>query len=163
MSGVRIRPGTAADGELLADLVTELAVYEKLAPPDNEARERLALDAFGATRRVHVLFAEDESGPLGYALYLFTYSTILARPTLWLEDLFVRPSGRKRGAGAALFRAVAAEAVALKCGRMEWAVLKWNRMAIDFYDGIGAWSLDEWQTYRLDGDKLRTVAAGGRA
>jgi GNAT superfamily N-acetyltransferase len=81
---------------------------------------------------------------------------------MFLEDVFVRPEARGRGVGAALVRAVARAAEEGGCGRMEWMVLKWNKLAIDFYDGLGAWSLDEWQAYRLDGARLRAVSRGER-
>jgi GNAT superfamily N-acetyltransferase len=95
---------------------------------------------------------------VGYATYYFTYSTFLARPTLYLEDIFVMPSYRGRGAGRALFRACAAEAVRRGCGRMEWQVLDWNAPAIEFYQRSGARLLDDWRVCRLTGDALAAAA-----
>lgn len=160
MSATRIVPATRDDLPTLLDLVDALADYEKLDRPDAAARERLARDGFGDAPRFRVLLGYLDGVAVGYALFFPTYSSFLARPTMYLEDLFVRPEARGHGIGAALFRAVAAEAVASECGRMEWMVLKWNRLAIDFYDGLGAWSLDEWQAYRLQGEALGAVADG---
>ena len=98
--------------------------------------------------------------PVGFALYFFTYSTFLGRPSLYLEDLFVRPEERGRGGGKALLSALAKIAVARGCGRMEWAVLDWNRPAIRLYKRLGAGLRKEWSTFRLTGDAL--ALAGSR-
>lgn len=158
MSDALIRPGTSRDAEALLALVSALADYEKLPPPDDAARERLVCDGFGPEPRYQLLFAEAGGHPVGYALFFETYSSFLARPTLYLEDLFVLPAHRGSGLGAGLFRAVAREAVRRECGRMEWAVLTWNRLAIDFYARAGAESLTDWQTCRLAGEALCAVA-----
>lgn len=158
-----VRPASAADASRLLALICALAEFEQLAPPPEDARQRLLRDAFGPTPRFHVLLAVSGGEAVGYALFFETYSTFLARPTLYLEDLFVLPDHRTAGHGARLFRAVAAEAVRRGCGRMEWSVLRWNRLAIDFYDRLGAAPLDEWQTYRLDGGALARAGAGTEA
>jgi GNAT superfamily N-acetyltransferase len=95
---------------------------------------------------------------IGFALYFFTYSTFLARPTLYLEDLFVLPEERGRGAGRALLRALARIAVRRRCGRMEWAVLDWNTPSIRFYRRLGAGLRREWLLTRLTGAPLRRLA-----
>lgn len=153
----RIRAAEAVDGPVLLGLIEALADYEKLARPAADARERLVRDAFGPTPRFQVLLAELEGRAVGYALFFETYSSFLALPTLYLEDLFVLPDARGGGHGARLIRAAAAEAVRRGCGRMEWSVLTWNRLAIDFYDRLGAIPLKEWQVYRLDGERLARV------
>lgn len=154
-----IRPATAADAGAFLDLVDALADYEKLARPTPEARERLVADAFGARKRIDVYLAEDGAGPpVGYAIVLESYSSFLALPTLYLEDLFVVPQARRRGIGRAFFRHLAGEAVRRGCGRMEWVVLDWNATAIDFYEKLGARRLAEWETYRLTADQLRDIA-----
>jgi GNAT superfamily N-acetyltransferase len=158
MTDPRIRPGTPADADTLLALVAGLADYEKLPPPDAAARDRLVRDAFGEHPRFRLLFAEVDGRAAGYALFFDTYSSFLARPTLFLEDLFVLPNYRGTGLGGALLRAVAAEAVRLDYGRMEWAVLNWNQLAIDFYQRLGAEMLTDWQVCRLSGDTLRAVA-----
>ena len=157
MSGT-VRPAAAADAACLLELVDALADYEKLERPAPDARERLVQDAFGPRPRFDVLLAEGADGPAGYALFFETYSSFRARPTLWLEDLFVRPEQRGAGHGLRLFRSVAAETHRRGCARMEWNVLRWNQLAIDFYARLGAAPLDEWQTYRLDGPALDAVA-----
>lgn len=162
MSAVEVTAATRGDVPVLLDLIDALADYEKLARPDAEARARLARDGFGERPRFRTLIARVDGVPVGYALFFETYSSFLARPTMYLEDVFVRPEARGLGAGSALFRAVARAAVEAGCGRMEWMVLRWNRLAIDFYDALGARPLDEWQTYRLDGERLGAVARGER-
>ena len=157
MSGT-VRPATVADAAHLLELVDALAEYEKLERPTPDARERLVQDAFGPRPRFGVLLAEGAEGLAGYALFFEIYSSFRARPTLWLEDLFVRPERRGGGHGLRLFRAVAAEAHRRGCARMEWNVLRWNQLAIDFYVRLGAAPLDEWQTYRLEGPALDAIA-----
>ena len=157
---MRVRRLRADDVPRLLDLIDGLADYEKLPRPDAAARERLARDARGRSARFRTLLAEIDPAtpPVGYASYFFTYSTFLARPTLYLEDIFVLPEHRGLGAGRALFRACAAEAVRHGCGRMEWQVLDWNAPAIDFYRRSGARLLEEWRVCRLTGDPLAAAA-----
>jgi GNAT superfamily N-acetyltransferase len=164
---VRVRRLRSEDVPRLLDLIDGLADYEKLPRPDAAARQRLARDAAGRSARFRTLLAElrpaapgggPEAQVVGYAVYFLTYSTFLARPTLYLEDIFVQPEHRGRGAGRALFRACAAEAVRRGCGRMEWLVLDWNRPAIDFYRRSGAVLLEEWRVCRLTGPALAAAA-----
>jgi len=156
---IEVREATAADLPALLALVDALADYEKLVRPDTDARERLARDGFGERRRFETYLGLLDGRPAGYALHFETYSSFLARPTMFLEDLFVLPEARGHRLGLALFRAVAAKAAARECGRMEWMVLTWNRLAIDFYDRLGATPLDGWRAYRLDGAALGALAA----
>jgi len=155
---VRVRPATAADVPAFLALVDGLADYERLPRPDPDARCRLAVDAQATPPRFHLLLAEVAGAIAGYAVWFLTYSTFLALATLYLEDLFVLPDARGRGAGAALFRACAEEAVRQGCGRMEWSVLAWNRPSMDFYEARGARHMSDWLLFRLDGDALRRVA-----
>ena len=155
-----VRPLARTDVPALLDLVDALADYEHLPRPTDEARARLEVDATASPPRFEVLLAEVDGSVAGYAIYFWTYSTFLARPTLYLEDLFVRPEARQRGAGAALFDACAAEAVRHEAGRMEWQVLDWNEPSLAFYRRKGARHLAEWQTFRLDGDVLRAYGTG---
>ena len=156
---VTVRRAVPSDGAALLDLVTALAEYEKLPPPDAHARERLLRDGLGPSPRYELLFGELDGRAVGYAIFFFTYSTFLARPTLYLEDLFVRPEVRQHGVGGALLRALADTAVREGCGRMEWAALTWNRLAIDFYERLGARALEEWRTFRLEGGAIAALAA----
>lgn len=158
----RVRAAGPEDAPAIVALIDALADYEKLPRPEAGARARLLEDGFGATPRFHALIAEtgEPPAPVGYALYFETYSSFLARPTLYLEDLFVVPAARRGGHGIALFRALARVARSRGCARMEWSVLKWNRLAIDFYDHLGAAPLSEWQPYRLEGEALDRAAGG---
>jgi GNAT superfamily N-acetyltransferase len=144
-----IRKATPDDTAELLKLIDALAEYEKLDPPDDAARERLAGD-LNTGRRFDAYFAVQEQRPVGYAIVMETYSSFLALPTLYLEDLFVLPEFRGRGIGSALFDAMAEEARHRGCGRMEWVVLDWNAPAIAFYEKRGASRLVDWLTYRLD-------------
>jgi GNAT superfamily N-acetyltransferase len=155
----RVRALSAADIDTFLDLIDALADYERLPRPDAEARQRLAKDALADPPRFSVLLAEANNDVVGYAVYFFTYSTFLARPTLYLEDLFVTPAARGKGAGLALFRACVAEAVRNDCGRMEWQVLTWNTPSIDFYERLGARRLADWHGFRLDQAGLAAIAA----
>ncbi|HEX7242237.1 MAG TPA: GNAT family N-acetyltransferase [Longimicrobiaceae bacterium] len=157
---VVVRPASRGDAEVFLALVDALADYEKLDRPTPEARERLLADAFGDRPRIGVHLLELEGRAVGYTITLETYSSFLALPTLYLEDLFVLPEARKRGAGRAAFRFLAGEAVRRGCGRMEWQVLDWNQLAIDFYDRLGARRMTEWYTYRLTAEQLREAAEG---
>lgn len=156
---VVVRGFQAADVPRLLELIDGLADYERLARPDAAARQRLAADALGTPPRFRTLLVEVDGQVVGYAIYFFTYSTFRARPTLYLEDVFVLPERRGQGAGVALFRACAREAVANECARMEWQVLAWNEPSIEFYKRLGAGQLDDWLPFRLEGEALR--AAGG--
>jgi GNAT superfamily N-acetyltransferase len=157
---VSIRPATQADGDTWLSLVDALADYEKLARPTPDARGRLLNDAFGPEpHRIQVYIAEVNGKAVAYAITCETYSSFLALPTLFLEDLFVVPNARRLGVGRAIFRYLAGEAVRRGCGRMEWVVLDWNQLAIDFYDKLGARHLEEWYTYRLTAEQLAEMVS----
>jgi GNAT superfamily N-acetyltransferase len=154
---VLVRRLEPADVPRLLELIDGLAEYERLPRPDAAARERLAADATADPPRFQTLLSEVEGEIVGYAIYFFTYSTFRARPTLYLEDVFVLPERRGAGAGVALFRACAREAVAQNCARMEWQVLSWNEPSIVFYQRLGARHLDGWLPFRLDDEALQVV------
>jgi GNAT superfamily N-acetyltransferase len=143
---IRIRRYVKGDAPALTALIRALAEYEKLPPPTPAAARRLLTDI---GRRIHVLLAEVEGEPVGYAIYLFTYSSFLARPTLYLEDVFVLPEHRRSGIGRRFFDALRAAASRERCARMEWIVLDWNRPAHRFYRKLGARPLEGWITYRM--------------
>ncbi len=155
---IYVRQATPGDMAAFLSLVEALAHYEHLSPPDAGGRERLQADALAG--RFRLLLGELDGVVVGYAAWFPTYSTFLARPTLYLEDLFVLPRARGRRVGAALFQACAAQAVGMGCGRLEWSVLAWNQLAIRFYEARGASQLQEWLPYRLEGEQLRSVAEG---
>ena len=143
---MKIRPYERRDARDLTSLIRALATYEKLKPPSPAAARRLIADI---GRRIRVMMAEVDGKCVGYAIYLFTYSSFLARPTLYLEDVFVLPEHRRGGIGGKFFQALQKAATKEKCGRMEWVVLNWNKPALNFYQKLGATALDEWTTYRL--------------
>ena len=156
---VRVRRLAAGEIDTFLDLIDALADYERLARPDADARQRLTRDALTDPPRFSVLLAEAGGQIVGYAVYFFTYSTFLARPTLYLEDLFVTPAARGQGAGLALFRACVTQAMQNGCGRMEWQVLTWNTPSIEFYLRLGARRLEDWHGFRLDEAGLAAIAA----
>lgn len=162
-TAIQIRPATASDADAWLSLVDALADYEKLARPDAEARQRLLLAAFGEQPRTEVYLAESEGRVVGYAITLFTYSSFLALPTLYLEDLFVLESHRGQGAGYRLFTHCMEEAYRRGCGRMEWQVLDWNRPAIEFYDKLGARQMKEWLPYRMVREDMEALLSKRRA
>lgn len=146
---LEIRRAQPAEALILLSLIDALAAYEKLEPPDEGARQRLVRDIFGDKPRLDAWLAFVDGTPAGYALVLETYSSFLALPTLYLEDIFVKTEFRGQGAGAGLFQEMVAEADRRGCGRMEWVVLDWNRLALDFYAKYGSQHLSDWQTMRL--------------
>lgn len=149
---VSLQPASPADVPILLALIRELAEYEHLAPQvqATEARLRTALFPAQGHPAAEAVVARVEGQPAGYAFFFTTFSTFLARPGLWLEDLYVRPEYRHRGLGKALWHHVAAEARRRGCGRFEWTVLDWNASAIRFYESLGAKRLPEWQLCRLE-------------
>lgn len=156
-----VRRARPEDGPTIVRLITALADFEKLPPPDEAAQARLLQDAFGPRPRFEIFLAEHMGEVAGYAFVFETYSTFLALPTLYLEDLFVLPEHRGRKVGYTLFLHCAREATRRGCGRFEWAVLDWNQHAISFYERLGARHLDDWRIYRLDREGLRALVQEG--
>ncbi len=154
-----IRRATARDVPTILRLIRGLAEYERLAHEVEATAARVRRHGFGRRRYFESLICRRHGRPVGFALYFFTYSTFLARPTLYLEDLFVVPEERGNGAGKALLQALARIAVDRGCGRFEWAVLDWNRPAIRFYERLGARLRKEWILTRLSGSSLRRLAS----
>ena len=155
---VTVRPAERSDASTLLDLIDALAAFEELTPPDHAARERLTRHGWpedGGSPKFKAWIAEAEpyegSGaatPAGYAITFETYSTFLAKPTLYLEDLFVLPAFRRNSVGAAIMNRLLQEADDRGCGRMEWVVLDWNTDAQKFYHQFGAIHHSEWLHYR---------------
>jgi len=164
-----IRPARPDDVHAIAQLIRELAVYEKLEDRVTLDEADLRSHLFGERRYCEVLIAEDESSGetegavAGFALFFHNYSTFLGKPGIYLEDLFVRPEFRGRGFGKALLVSLARLATERGCGRVDWAVLDWNTPSIEFYERLGAQRMDEWTTYRLTGGALKQLAASGGA
>lgn len=145
----KIRKARKTDFNYIIRLIKELAEFEKLDPPGPKAEKQLFKDAFGRNPAFRILVAEHEREITGYAFYFFTYSSFLAKKTLYLEDIFITESGRRLGIGKLFFGELKKIAQKEKCGRMEWCVLDWNKNAIDFYNKLGASPLSNWIYYRL--------------
>jgi GNAT superfamily N-acetyltransferase len=144
----------------LLDLIRELAIYEKLEHEVSATEADLAESLFGPRPWSEVFLGCLGETVVGYALYFFTFSTFLARPGIYLEDLFVRTDSRRRGFGTELLRRVAMRASECRCGRLEWTVLHWNEPAIRFYQSLGAEVLPEWRVCRMTGVSLNGFASG---
>jgi len=153
-----IRAAGPQDVALLLELFGELARYEHLQDELRATEEQLAEALFGERPAAQALIAELGSQPVGYALFFPTFSSFLASRGVWLEDLFVLPSQRGAGVGRALLAAVAAHVREHGGERLEWAALDWNELALGFYRGLGARTMNEWLTHRLHGDALSNLA-----
>jgi GNAT superfamily N-acetyltransferase len=160
MARFDIRRATRRDLPTIVALIRGLAAYERLTHRLEFTPARLARHGFGRRRYFEALICRRRGRAIGFALYFFAYSTFLGRPSLYLEDIFVAPDERRRGAGLAMLRRLAGIALARGCGRMEWTVLDWNRPAIRFYRRLGARLHPEWTLTRLAGAPLRRLARG---
>jgi GNAT superfamily N-acetyltransferase len=152
-----VRAATAHDVPRLLELFGALADYEHLRDELHATGEQLSEALFGERPAAEALIAERAGDAVGYALFFPTFSTFLARSGIWLEDLFVLPEHRGAGVGRALLAAVAARVG--EGARLEWAALDWNELALGFYRGIGARTMDGWTSLRLDGEALASLAA----
>jgi GNAT superfamily N-acetyltransferase len=148
-TAIRVRAAERADVPFIVACIRALAEYEKLTHECRPDADRLTEHLFGRRPYVEALIAEREGRSVGYALMFYSYSTFLTAPGIFLEDLFVQPDERGRGAGKALLDAVVAMARERGCERVEWSVLDWNEPAIRFYEAYGARPQDAWTIYRL--------------
>jgi GNAT superfamily N-acetyltransferase len=155
---LRIRSAASEDVPLILRLIRELAQYEKLLHEVVATEEALHRHLFGAKAMAEVLIAEWQGQAAGFALFFHNYSTFLAKPGIYLEDLFVSPEFRGHGIGRALLQHIAGLAIDRGCGRFEWAVLAWNQPAIGFYRNLGAREMSDWRIYRVTGDALASLA-----
>jgi GNAT superfamily N-acetyltransferase len=160
-ASIQIRRATPGDTPVVLQFIQALADYEKLTDACAATEALLSEHLFGSAPAAEVLIAEVDSRQVGFALFFTSFSTFLARPGIYLEDLFVVPEARGYGVGKALLHAVADIAVQRNCGRLEWAVLDWNDPAIGFYKKLGAVPMDDWTTYRVTGATLERL--GGSA
>jgi GNAT superfamily N-acetyltransferase len=155
---LNIRAAVAADAALILQFITELAIYEKAEEQVAATTETITASLFGAPSPAKALICELDGKAVGFAVYFFSYSTWLAKPGLYLEDLYVSPDARGQGAGKHLLQHLAGIAVEAGCGRFEWSVLDWNEPAIGFYRSIGAKPQDEWVRYRMEGEAITAFA-----
>ncbi len=157
---LRIESATERDVPVILRMIKGLAEYERLGEHVIATEEKLRATLFGPRPAADVLIGYDGSTPVGFALFFQNYSTFLAQPGIYLEDLFVVPEARGHGYGSQLLAHLARIAAERGCGRLEWAVLNWNEPAIGFYRKLGAQPMNEWTVYRLDGAALAMVARG---
>ncbi len=158
---ISLRPATVDDVPLILRCIRGLAEYERLAHECVATEEQLRATLFGERPAAEVQLAHVNGEPAGFALFFHNYSTFLAQPGIYLEDLFVEPRYRGLGVGKALLSRLAALAVERHCGRLEWSVLDWNTDAIGFYEKLGARGMTDWTVHRLTGDALHALAAEG--
>jgi GNAT superfamily N-acetyltransferase len=168
-SDFSIRPARPGDEHGIFTMVQALAEYEHLTHSVTGSAQKLAQDLFGARPAAEALVVETaptsathapEAAPtlVAFALFFGNYSTFLTQPGLYLEDIFVLPTHRRRGIGKALLKSVARLARARNCGRLEWSVLDWNASAISFYESLGASVLPDWRICRVTADSLAALA-----
>jgi GNAT superfamily N-acetyltransferase len=155
---VIVRAATPDDAATIFGFIRDLAEYEKLLDEVTATPEGIARDLFGETPRVFCDIAEVDGEAVGFAVWFYNYSTFRGRHGIYLEDLFVRPEARGKGAGKALLAGLARRCIAEGLPRLDWAVLDWNAPSIAFYDSLGADALEDWIIRRLSGEALRKMA-----
>ncbi|MDX2087497.1 MAG: GNAT family N-acetyltransferase [Kofleriaceae bacterium] len=158
-ASLSIRFAVRTDVPAILGFIKDLAAYEKLSHEVVADETKLETTLFGPRPSAEVLIAEVDGATVGFALFFESYSTFLAKPGLYLEDLFVRPSARGAGVGSALLSALARIAVQRHYGRFEWSVLDWNEPALRLYRSLGATPMSEWTVQRLTGEPLAALAA----
>ena len=158
MNELTIRQALVDDASTILRFVTELAIYEKAEHEVLATEQTIKETIFASQSHVNALICELNGEPIGMAIYFFNYSTWLAKPGLYLEDLYVTEAKRGLGAGKLLHKQLAAIAVNQGCGRFEWSCLDWNTPARDFYESIGAVAQTEWVGYRMSGQTLLDFA-----
>ena len=158
MSEILVRPARAGEAPLIHGFIRELAEYEKLLDEAVATVGDIDAALFGPNPRVFCDIAEMDGQPVGFALWFYNFSTFKGRCGIYLEDLYVRPETRGKGAGKALLARLAQRCADEDLGRLDWAVLDWNAPSIAFYDSLGALSLNDWITRRLTGEALLALA-----
>jgi GNAT superfamily N-acetyltransferase len=157
-NSIDISSATEQDVPVILSFIRGLAEYEKLAHQFVATQDALRATLFGPRRYAEVLIGRLNGTPVGFALFFHNYSTFLAKPGIYLEDLFVQPEHRGKGVGKALLARVARIARQRDCGRLEWTVLDWNKPAIEFYHRIGAKSLPDWRVCRMTANEISKLA-----
>lgn len=154
-----IRKAAERDVPAILGLIRQLAEYERLSDQVTATEQGLRETLFGERPAAEVLLASAQNKTVGFAVFFTNYSTFLARPGIYLEDLFVVPEARGKGIGKALLASLARLAVERGCGRVEWSVLDWNAPSIGFYRSLGAVAMEEWTTFRITGAALEKLGA----
>ena len=160
MSEISIRPAQIEDANTILYFINELARYEKAPEQVIATVSSIKSSMFDDNTGVFGLICECQDQPIGFSVYFYNYSTWLAKPGLYLEDLYVSPQFRGKGAGVAMLRRLANIALEKGCGRFEWSCLDWNKPSRDFYESLGAKSQNEWVGYRMSGSTLIDFAHG---
>ncbi len=162
---ISIRFAAEADADLIMEFINALADYEKLSHEVTANADDIRASLFGEHAFAECLLASDgDEAPgggeaLGFALFFHNYSTFLGKPGLYLEDLFVKPEARGRGVGKRLLQKLAQITRERGLARLEWAVLDWNKPAIEFYESLDAQAMDEWTVFRLSGEALEQLSS----
>ncbi len=159
VEGFQIRKVQRGDTAIVLDFIKRLAEYEKLSHEVLATEEKLDKYLFGEEKVAEVVIGYYQENPVGFALYFYNFSTFLAKPGIYLEDLYVLEEYRGKGFGRVLLTYLAKIAVEKDCGRLEWAVLDWNEPAIEFYKSLGTRVMNEWLVNRVAGDALSSLAA----
>lgn len=155
---ITIRKALKEDAQIILDFIIELAIYEKEPNAVKTDVKTIEKTIFGENSTVEAIICEEDGAPIGHAIYFYNYSTWLGKNGIYLEDLYVSENKRGKGGGKAMLKYLAKKAVSEDCGRFEWSCLDWNKPSRDFYESIGAKSLDEWIGYRLQGESLTNFA-----
>ena len=153
-----IRKAVNTDCSLILEFITDLAEYEKLQHEVTATTEQIGQTLFNKNPAAEVYLGFENEVAAGFALIFHNYSTFLAKPGIWLEDLFVKEEFRGKGYGKRLLAFLANLAIERNCGRLEWSVLNWNKPTIKFYKNLGAIAMQDWTTYRLTKDELKKLA-----
>ena len=159
MTTISIRSAAPPDLPLIAQLIRDLAEYEKLSHEVRFDIDVLGENLFGPRPGAEVVIGEIDGTAQGFALFFHNFSTFEGQPGLYLEDLFVRPEARGAGLGKALLMHLASLALERGCARFEWSVLDWNEPSIGFYRSLGARMMDDWRIMRVDGAALARLGA----
>ena len=157
---LKIREAIPEDSQTIFNFIMELAIYEKLPNEVKTTVEEIEKSIFAPNSTVKALICEEDGKAIGYSVYFYNYSTWLGKNGIYLEDLYVSESKRKRGAGKALLKFLAQKAIEENCGRFEWSCLDWNTPSREFYESFGAVAKTEWIGYRLEGEALKEFANG---
>lgn len=158
MEEIKIVRAMEADVPLILKFINELAQYENLSNEVSATEENLSQSLFADSHSPEAIICYLEDTPIGFALYFHNFSTFLGKKGLYLEDLFILPEYRRKGAGKKILKYLANLAIERNCGRLEWSVLDWNEPAIKFYENIGAELKKEWIITRITGDSLIKLA-----